>query len=189
MKANDGKMHLTDVATAEQLLRIIQSIPSPKAEPFKRWLARVGTERMEEEVDPQKAIDRARATYLAKGYPEPWIKARLQGIQARNELTDEWKAHGVQDQQYAILTNIIHRGTFDLSVREHKALKGLKKENLRDNMTVMKKLFKLDHVSFRTPCLTTRSEQEPSNWSLLRASYPRKRSLTHTPSSSARESL
>lgn len=135
MKANDGKMRLTDVATAEQLLRIIQSIPSPKAEPFKRWLARVGAERMEEEVDPQKAIDRARATYLAKGYPEPWIKARLQGIQARNELTDEWKAHGVQDQQYAILTNIIHRGTFDLSVREHKALKGLKKENLRDNMT------------------------------------------------------
>lgn len=135
MKANDGKMRLTDVATAEQLLRIIQSIPSPKAEPFKRWLARVGAERMEEEVDPQKAIDRARATYLAKGYPEPWIKARLQGIQARNELTDEWKAHGVQDLQYAILTNIIHRGTFDLSVREHKALKGLKKENLRDNMT------------------------------------------------------
>ncbi len=135
MKANDGKMRLTDVATAEQLLRIIQSIPSPKAEPFKRWLARVGAERMEEEVDPQKAIDRARATYLAKGYPEPWIKTRLQGIQARNELTDEWKAHGVQDQQYAILTNIIHRGTFDLSVREHKALKGLKKENLRDNMT------------------------------------------------------
>lgn len=129
MKANDGKMRLTDVAAAEQLLRIIQSIPSPKAEPFKRWLARVGAERMEEEVDPQKAIDRARATYLAKGYPEPWIKARLQGIQARNELTDEWKAHGVQDQQYAILTNIIHRGTFDLSVREHKALKGLKKEN------------------------------------------------------------
>lgn len=125
MKANDGKMRLTDVATAEQLLGIIQSIPSPKAEPFKRWLARVGAERMEEEVDPQKAIDRARATYLAKGYPEPWIKARLQGIQARNELTDEWKAHGVQDQQYAILTNIIHRGTFDLSVREHKYLKGL----------------------------------------------------------------
>ena len=116
---------------------MIQSIPSPKAEPFKQWLAKVGAERIDEEIDPQKAIDRAVETYRAKGYPEPWIKARIQGIHARNELTDEWKAHGVQNDQYAILTNIIHRGTFGISVKEHKQLKGLKKENLRDNMTTV----------------------------------------------------
>lgn len=137
MPSPDGKTRFTDAATLSQLLRLIQSIPSPKAEPFKRWLAKVGAERIDEEIDPQKAIDRAVETYRAKGYPEPWIKARIQGIHARNELTDEWKAHGVQNDQYAILTNIIHRGTFGISVKEHKQLKGLKKENLRDNMTTV----------------------------------------------------
>ena len=135
MPSADGKFRLTDAANLQQILRIVQSIPSPKAEPLKKWLAKVGTERIDEEIDPQKAIDRARATYKAKGYPDAWIKARIQGIQARNELTDEWKSHGVKDKEYALLTNIIHRGTFDISVKEHKELKGLKKENLRDNMT------------------------------------------------------
>ena len=135
MPSADGKFRLTDAANLQQILRIVQSIPSPKAEPLKKWLAKVGAERIDEEIDPQKAIDRARATYKAKGYPDAWIKARIQGIQARNELTDEWKSHGVKDKEYALLTNIIHRGTFDISVKEHKELKGLKKENLRDNMT------------------------------------------------------
>lgn len=135
MPSPDGKSRLTDAANLQQILRIVQSITSPKAEPIKQWLAKVGMERVDEEIDPQKAIDRARATYKAKGYSEAWIKARIQGIQARNELTDEWKNHGVKDKEYALLTNIIHRGTFNLSVKEHKAIKGLKKENLRDNMT------------------------------------------------------
>ena len=135
MPSPDGKSRLTDAANLQQILRIVQSITSPKAEPIKQWLAKVGMERVDEEIDPQKAIDRARATYKAKGYSEAWIKARIQGIQARNELTDEWKNHGVKDKEYALLTNIIHRGTFNLSVKEHKAIKGPKKENLRDNMT------------------------------------------------------
>lgn len=137
MRTDSGKKRKTLAGTLQDIFRLIQSIPSPKAEPFKRWLAKVGAERIDEEIDPQKAIDRAVETYRAKGYPEPWIKARIQGIHARNELTDEWKAHGVQNDQYAVLTNIIHRGTFGISVKEHKHLKGLKKENLRDNMTTV----------------------------------------------------
>lgn len=137
MRTASGKKRKTLAGTLQDIFRLIQSIPSPKAEPFKRWLAKVGAERIDEEIDPQKAIDRAVETYRAKGYPEPWIKARIQGIHARNELTDEWKAHGVQNDQYAVLTNIIHRGTFSISVKEHKHLKGLKKENLRDNMTTV----------------------------------------------------
>lgn len=137
MRTVSGKKRKTLAGTLQDIFRLIQSIPSPKAEPFKRWLAKVGAERIDEEIDPQKAIDRAVETYRVKGYPEPWIKARIQGIHARNELTDEWKAHGVQNDQYAILTNIIHRGTFGISVKEHKQLKGLKKENLRDNMTTV----------------------------------------------------
>ena len=137
MRTASGKKRKTLAGTLQDIFRLIQSIPSPKAEPFKRWLAKVGAERFDEEIDPQKAIDRAMETYRAKGYPEPWIKARIQGIHARNELTDEWKAHGVQNDQYAVLTNIIHRGTFGISVKEHKHLKGLKKENLRDNMTTV----------------------------------------------------
>lgn len=131
----DGKKRLTDVGTVADVLRLIQSIPSPRAEPLKQWLATVGAERIDEEIDPQRAIDRARETYQKKGYSDAWIKTRIQGIQARNELTNEWKTHGVQDRQYAILTNILHQGTFGIGVKTHKALKGLKKENLRDNMT------------------------------------------------------
>lgn len=135
MIGSTGKKRLTLAGTPKHILRVVQSIPSSKAEPLKQWLAQVGSERLEEEIDPQKAIDRARAIYKAKGYPDAWIKARIQGIQARNALTDEWKSHSVQDREYALLTNILHLGTFDISVKDHKKLKGLKKENLRDNMT------------------------------------------------------
>lgn len=136
MVAADGKKRLTDVATVEQLLRIIQSIPSPKAEPFKRWLAQVGAERIEETIDPEQAIDRALETYLKKGYSEEWVHQRLLAIRIRNELTAEWDERGVKKgKEYAILTDEINRAWSGLSTREHKNLKGLKKENLRDNMT------------------------------------------------------
>ncbi len=132
----DGKRYNTDVADAEQLLRIIQSIPSPKAEPFKRWLAQVGRERLEETIDPEQAIDRALATYLKKGYSKEWINQRLQAIQVRKELTDEWQERGVkQGKEFAILTDEITRAWSGMSTREYKNLKRLKKENLRDNMT------------------------------------------------------
>ena len=138
MRATDGKMRLTDVASTEQLLRIIQSIPSPKAEPFKRWLAQVGRERIEETIDPELTIDRALETYLKKGYSREWINQRLQAIQVRKELTDEWDARGVQKGvEYAILTDEISRAWSGMSTRQYKNLKGLKKENLRDNMTTL----------------------------------------------------
>ncbi len=138
MTAEDGKRRLTDVADTEQLLRIIQSIPSPKAEPFKMWLAAVGRERMEETIDPELTIDRALATYLKKGYSREWINQRLQAIQVRKELTDEWQDRGVQKGvEYAILTNEITRAWSGMSTRQYKRLKGLKKENLRDNMTTL----------------------------------------------------
>ena len=134
----DGKRYLTDVATTEQLLRIIQSIPSPKAEPFKLWLAEVGRERIEETIDPEQAIDRALTTYLKKGYTREWINQRLQAIQVRKELTDEWQDRGVQKgAEYAILTDEITRAWSGMTTRQYKKLKGLKKENLRDNMTTM----------------------------------------------------
>ena len=136
MKASDGKKRMTDVADTEQLLRIIQSIPSPKAEPFKLWLAQVGRERIEETIDPELAIDRALETYLKKGYTREWINQRLQAIQVRKELTDEWQDRGVQKGvEYAILTDEITRVWSGMSTRQYKRLKGLKKENLRDNMT------------------------------------------------------
>ena len=138
MTAPDGKKRLTDVADTEQLLRIIQSIPSPKAEPFKLWLAQVGRERIEETIDPELTIDRALETYLKKGYSCEWINQRLQAIQVRKELTDEWDARGVQkDVEYAILTDEISRAWSGMSTRQYKNLKGLKKENLRDNMTTL----------------------------------------------------
>ena len=138
MTASDGKKRLTDVADTEQLLRIIQSIPSPKAEPFKLWLAQVGRERIEETIDPELTIDRALETYLKKGYSREWINQRLQAIQVRKELTDEWDARGVQKGvEYAILTNEISRAWSGMSTRQYKDLKGLKKENLRDNMTTL----------------------------------------------------
>lgn len=138
MTASDGKKRLTDVADTEQLLRIIQSIPSPKAEPFKLWLARVGRERIEETIDPELTIERALETYLKKGYTREWINQRLQAIQVRKELTDEWDTRGVQKGvEYAILTDEISRAWSGMSTRQYKSLKGLKKENLRDNMTTL----------------------------------------------------
>jgi len=138
MKAQDGKKRLTDVATAEQLLRIIQSIPSPKAEPFKLWLAQVGRERMEEVIDPELTIERALETYAKKGYSREWINQRLQAIQVRKELTDEWDKRGVKKGvEYAILTDEITKAWSGMTTRRYKNLKGLKKENLRDNMSTL----------------------------------------------------
>ena len=136
LKSADGKRYLTDVADTEQLLRIIQSIPSPKAEPFKLWLAQVGRERIEETIDPEQAIDRALETYLKKGYSEEWVHQRLLAIRIRNELTDEWQKRGVErGREYAILTDEISRAWSGMTTRQYKRLKGLKKENLRDNMS------------------------------------------------------
>ena len=138
MKSSDGKNYKTDAATTEQLLRIIQSIPSPRAEPVKRWLAEVGRERIEETIDPEQAIDRALETYFKKGYSREWINQRLQAIQVRKELTDEWDARGVQKGvEYAILTDEITKAWSGMNTRQYKNLKGLKKENLRDNMTTL----------------------------------------------------
>ena len=138
MTATDGKKRLTDVADTELLLRIIQSIPSPKAEPFKLWLAQVGRERIEETIDPELTIDRALETYLKKGYSREWINQRLQAIQVRKELTDEWDARGVQKGvEYAILTDEITKAWSGMNTRQYKNLKGLKKEKLRDNMTTL----------------------------------------------------
>ena len=138
LKAADGKRYYTDVANTEELLRIIQSIPSHKAEPFKRWLAQVGRERIEETIDPELTIDRALATYLNKGYTREWINQRLQAIQVRKELTDEWDNRGVsQGMEYAILTDEITRAWSGMTSRQYKHLKGLKKENLRDNMSTL----------------------------------------------------
>jgi hypothetical protein len=138
LKAADGKRYNTDVANTEELLRIIQSIPSPKAEPFKMWLAQVGRERIEETIDPELTIDRALSTYLKKGYTREWINQRLQAIQVRKELADEWNDRGVkQGQEYAILTDEITRAWTGMTTRQYKQLKGLKKENLRDNMSTL----------------------------------------------------
>lgn len=136
MKAADGKMRLTDVADTEQLFRIIQSVPSPKAEPFKIWLARVGSERIDEIEDPEIGIDRLMETYLRKGYSKEWINQRLKSIEVRKELTDEWEKRGVQKgQEYAILTDEITKAWSGYSTKQYKIFKDLKKENLRDHMT------------------------------------------------------
>ena len=138
MKATDGKMRLTDVADMQGIFRIIQSIPSPKAEPFKLWLAEVGKERIDEIIDPELTIDRALETYLKKGYTREWINQRLQAIQVRKELTDAWDDHGIQKGvEYAILTDEITKAWSGMTTRGYKNLKGLKKENLRDNMTTL----------------------------------------------------
>lgn len=138
MSAADGKMRKIQAADTEGLLRIIQSIPSPKAEPFKRWLAKVGRERIEETIDPEQAIDRALETYQKKGYDTDWIHQRLLSIRVRNELTAEWQERGVQQgKEYAILTDEITKAWSGMSTRQYKKLKGLKKENLRDNMSTM----------------------------------------------------
>jgi len=136
MPAADGKMRKTDVADTEQVLRLIQSIPSPKAEPFKVWLAKVGYQRFEEIEDPELTFDRAMKTYLKKGYSKEWINQRLKSIEVRKELTDQWQERGIEkDIEYAILTNEITKAWSDKSVKEYKKFKNLKKENLRDNMT------------------------------------------------------
>lgn len=136
MLAPDGKKRLTDCSNTETLFRIIQSIPSPKAEPFKRWLARVGYERIQEIENPELAQERMKQLYEQKGYPKEWIDKRLRGIAVRQDLTDEWKERGASDRlEYAILTNEIMQGTFGLKVEEYKGLKGLERENLRDHMT------------------------------------------------------
>ena len=136
MLANDGKMRMTDVADTETILRLIQSIPSPKAEPFKLWLAKTGYERIEETEDPELSFERAMKTYLQKGYSAKWINQRLKSIEVRNDLTDEWKERGVEEGlEFAILTNEITKAWSDKSVKQYKRFKDLKKENLRDNMT------------------------------------------------------
>jgi len=137
MPAKDGKLRLTDAADEEALLRIIQSVPSPKAEPIKQWLARVGTERLEEMRDPRLAVDRLQRLYRQQGYPEDWIELRMQTILDRDELTDEWKGRGATEgREFAILTDTIHSGTFVVSTSGHKAIKALKpRHDLRDNMT------------------------------------------------------
>ena len=135
MPAKDGKMRMTDVADTEQLLRLIQSIPSPKAEPFKLWLAETGKQRLEEVADPELAIDRALLTYRRKGYSEKWINQRIKSIEFRKELTDEWQRSGVKDKEYALLTDVLTKAWSGMTTREYRTHKGLKKENLRDNMT------------------------------------------------------
>ena len=142
MLATDGKMRDTDAADAETMLRIVQSVPSPKAEPIKQWLARVGYERMKETVDPALSIDRARENWQKLGHSEKWIQQRMMGQETRNKLTDYWKEHEItKDEEYAILTNIIHQEWSGLSVREHKQLKGLKSQNLRDHMSEAELIF------------------------------------------------
>lgn len=136
MAAEDGKMRITDVADTEQLFRLIQSIPSPKAEPFKLWLAKIAEERLDEMQDPELTIDRALEQYLQLGYSENWINQRLKSIEIRKELTDEWKSKGLKEgTQFPALTDIITKAWADKTTKEYKILKGLKKENLRDNMT------------------------------------------------------
>lgn len=142
MKAEDNKLRLTDAATAETLLRLVQSIPSPKAEPIKLWLAKVGYERMQELSDPSQALDRARETWKQHGYSEKWIQQRMTGQETRNKLTDYWKEHGMdKPSEFAILTNIIHQEWTGMSVNEHKQTKGLKSQNLRDHMSEAELIF------------------------------------------------
>src|ERR1700733_10436771 len=142
LEASDGKKYLTDVATAETLLRLVQSIPSPKAEPIKLWLAKVGYERMQEMADPAKSLDRARETWQKHGYSEKWIQKRMMGQETRNKLTDYWKDHEIKkNKEFAILTNIIHQEWADITVKQHKDLKGLKTQNLRDHMNEAELIF------------------------------------------------
>ncbi len=142
LEATDGKKYLTDVANAETVLRLIQSIPSPKAEPIKLWLAKVGYERIQEMADPEKSLDRARETWQKHGRSEKWIQQRMMGQETRNKLTDYWKDHDIQKtSEFAILTNIIHQEWADLSVKQHKNLKGLKTQNLRDHMSEAELIF------------------------------------------------
>ena len=166
LQASDGKMRITDVFSTKNILRLIQSIPSPKAEPFKVWLAQVGSERLDEIADPEKAILRGADFYRAKGYTEKWINQRLQTIEMRKELTDEWKARGIeQEKDYAILTNEMTKAWSGLSVKEYKNLKGLKKENLRDNMTNLELVLNM-LAEVTTTAISKSKEPETFNESL-----------------------
>lgn len=142
LEAADGKKYLTDVASAEVILRLVQSVPSPKAEPIKLWLAKVGYERMQEMADPSRSLDRARETWQKHGYSEKWIQQRMMGQETRNKLTDYWKEHDIEEsKEFAILTNIIHQEWADISVKDHKKAKGLKSQNLRDHMSEAELIF------------------------------------------------
>ena len=155
MKANDGKMRVTDCATTQGVLRIVQSVPSPKAEPFKLWLARVGAERIEETVDPEQGIDRALETYLKKGYSPEWVNQRLQTISVRKELTDEWTERGVlKGSEFAILTDEISKAWAGMTTRQYKNHKGLTKENLRDNMSTLGLVLNMLAEATKMQCMT-----------------------------------
>ena len=156
----DGKFYKTDVADMQGIFRIIQSVPSPKAEPFKMWLAEAGKERIDEIIDPELTIDRALDTYLKKGYSREWINQRLQAIQVRKELTDTWQDHGVKaGKEYAILTNEISKAWSGMTTREYKNLKGLKKENLRDNMTTLEIVLNMLAEATTTELTKTKNPQ------------------------------
>jgi DNA-damage-inducible protein D len=165
MAAEDGRLRLTDVANAETLLRLVQSVPSPKAEPIKLWLAKVGYERMQEMADPARAIVRARETWQKHGRSEKWIQQRMTGQETRNKLTDYWATHEIKKgDEYAILTNIIHQEWSDLSVKDHKDLKGLKTQNLRDHMSEAELIFTaLAELSTRQIAETTAATGMPEN--------------------------
>jgi len=160
LTAADGKKYLTDVANAETLLRLIQSVPSPKAEPIKLWLAKVGYERMQELADPSKSLDRARETWQKQGYSEKWIQQRMMGQETRNKLTDYWKQHDVKEgEEYAILTNIIHQEWAEVDIQAHKKIKGLKEHNLRDHMSEAELICNSSPYSSRNlACISERSE-------------------------------
>ncbi len=165
LTAADGKQYLADVADPETLLRLIQSVPSPKAEPIKLWLAKVGYERMQEMADPARGLDRARETWKQHGRSQKWIQQRMMGQETRNKLTDYWKGHGVREgEEYAILTNIIHQEWTGLSVKDHKAIKGLKAQNLRDHMTEAELIFTaLAELSTRQIAESVKAQGVPQN--------------------------
>jgi hypothetical protein len=165
LEAADGKKYLTDAATAETLLRLVQSVPSPKAEPIKLWLAKVGYERMQEMADPAQALDRARDIWKKHGRSEKWIQQRMMGQETRSKLTDYWEGHGIKERdEYAILTNIIHQEWAGLTVKEHKHLKGLKTQNLRDHMTEAELIFTaLAELSSRQIAESAQAQGMPEN--------------------------
>jgi len=165
LEAADGKKYLTDVATAETLLRLVQSVPSPKAEPIKLWLAKVGYERMQEMADPSLSVDRARELWLKHGRSEKWIQQRMMGQETRNKLTDYWKDHDIKEgEEFAILTNIIHQEWSGVTVKDHKSIKGLKTQNLRDHMTEAELIFTaLAEMSTRQIAETEQAVGMPKN--------------------------
>ena len=171
MPAADGKQRLTDVATAQSLLRLVQSVPSPKAEPIKLWLAKVGYERMQEMADPALSLDRARETWQKHGRSDKWIQQRMTGQETRNKLTDYWREHGIQEgQEFAILTSIIHQEWSGVTVKEHKQIKGLKSHNLRDHMSEAELIFTaLAELSTRQIAENTEATGMPENQTAAKA--------------------